>query len=60
MPIYVKGTIGTCYYCGTQTIIIDDYGGCPNGCPGRFTNCKTYDIELSDDTINRIHREGKS
>jgi len=25
-----------CYYCGAQTVLIDNYGRCPTGCPGRF------------------------
>ena len=38
--IKLKISFVVCKYCSFKTYLVNDYGGCPKGCPGNF---KTID-----------------
>lgn len=46
--------IACCKYCGSTAVLINDYGECPKGCPGYFTICNTFNLELPPDKIKQI------
>lgn len=40
--------LNRCKYCGSYAITIDDFGECPNGCPGYMTVIKKFNCDLPE------------
>ena len=51
--IKIKVTVGRCNYCGSQAVLINDYGACPKGCPGYFSQCKDFECEVPENILLR-------
>jgi len=51
--IAVKVTVCKCRYCGSQSVLINDYGDCPNHCPGYFRDFKDFMCEVTEEILKR-------
>lgn len=57
-PVYeVKLSYVKCNYCKTGTILINDYGYCPKGCPGYFDVIVECVRTLSSEIIEGILKQ---
>ena len=55
----LKISVNKCKYCGSNVILIDDYGSCPNNCPGHMKEVFVQECSVPDSVISTISLEAR-
>ena len=43
--------LNKCNYCGSYAITVDNFGECPNGCPGNMKEIKSFKVDIPSRVI---------